>query len=384
MNGLLIFFEKLFFYDYQKAVKEIKTEIENKKLDSHDTLIGIILIEIIPPVEVENFIKTLNEIRSFSSSIGFKNFKLILIPAYKSYEFLLKDFDVEYFDSLANLIYNSYVKKPDSKSISWNPDTNKFLMLTGIPVRFHRIRLVYKAYKENLLDRSIWSLFPPISDNNKKDCRRILNDITDEEYLEFSKIGFKKIDNIITDLHNDVIKTQSDDLTAEISSTVFHETSFSVISETYFSHDHPDYDISEKTWRAIINRHPFLIVGTVGISDYLKNKGFKNYIEYLPKNHDTIEDRDLRLDCIIENTKFLLDNIKLNEDKIKKDVEHNYQIFIDMVLNQKDYLQKFFRSHRICQQEIELVLNTTNYWHLANDDFWICLDGKQKQNDTKN
>jgi len=383
MNGLLIFFEKLFFYDYQKAIKEIKIEIKNKKLDSHDTLVGIILIEVVPPAEIENFVNAINEIKHYSDSLGLKNFKLILIPAYKSYELLLKDFDIEYFDSLANLTYNSYFKNPDAKSNSWNANSDKFLMLTGIPVRFHRIRLIYKAYKENLLEKSIWSLFPPLSDNNKKDCRTILNDITDNEYNEFSKVGFKKIDNIITNSHDDVIKTNYNDLTAEIPSSAFKETVFSVISETYFSNDHPNYDISEKTWRAIINRHPFLIVGTVGISTFLKTRGFKNFLEYLPKNHDIVEDMDLRLDCVIKNTKFLLNNIKLYKNKIESDVEHNYQTFIDMVLTQKNYFQELFDSYHICQEETDLVLNTTNYWFLTKDDFWNCLDNKQKQNDTK-
>jgi hypothetical protein len=384
MNGLLVFLEKLFFYDYEKAVNEIKLEIKHKKLKSHDTLIGIILMEVVPPVEIDNFIQNIYEIKSFAKNEGLKSFKLILIPAYKTYDHLLRDFDVEYFDSLANLTYNSYVKRSELKSDRWNYNSDKFLMLTGIPVRYHRIRLVHKFYKENLLDRSIWSLFPPLSDNNKKDCRRILNDIDDEEYLKFSTVGFKKIDNIITDSHNDVIRAQYNDLTIEIPSSLFQKTLFSVISETYFLSDHPNYDISEKTWRAIINRHPFIIAGTTGISKYLQSMGFKNFINYFPIDHDSIIDKESRLDSIIENTKFLLNEIDKYKEDIETDVEHNYQTFVSMVHNQKQYFQQFFESYHIHQDDIDLVLNNTNYWKLAKDDFWNNLADKQKQNDTKN
>ena len=56
--------------------------------------------------------------------------------------------------------------------------------------------------------------------------------------------------------------------------------------------------------------------------------GFKTFEEYLPIKYDSIVDYEQRLNAIVENVEFLVNNIKILENDIIHDTKHNYQNFI--------------------------------------------------------
>ena len=102
----------------------------------------------------------------------------------------------------------------------------------------------------------------------------------------------------------------------------YSNVSFRLISETMMSNAPI---ISEKTWITMINRVPFIISGYAKNLKYLKENGYRTFESYLPiPKYDDIVDQDNRLNAVVHNTKFWLDNIHLQDRSIEQDVEHNY------------------------------------------------------------
>jgi hypothetical protein len=70
---------------------------------------------------------------------------------------------------------------------------------------------------------------------------------------------------------------------------IYDSTSVSYICET---HDNIGYQyvsnhfITEKTYRPIINRHPFVVQATAGFLENLHNKGFLTFSKYIDESYD--------------------------------------------------------------------------------------------------
>jgi len=127
----------------------------------------------------------------------------------------------------------------------------------------------------------------------------------------------------------------------------YHEESyFSIVTESiYFqklglpnSLTHESYKfITEKTYRPIILKHPFLLVAWPGILKYLRSFGYQTFHPYINESYDNIEDDYARMDCIIEEIERLCnfsDNRWLEwQQSVKGIVDHNYNI----IMSRDDY-----------------------------------------------
>jgi hypothetical protein len=380
MKTTLISFESLFFHHPSTAIDIIKEEISKKAGKEYDTVIGSILVEIIPSNEILNLVEALVEIKRYSLSLGFSNFKLILMPPYKQYSEELRGFDIYWYDYLARITHNAYLTRPERLSTQWNRQSGKILVVTGIPHRYNRIRLLYKLYQENLLDddKCLWSFFKPFSEESWNECRRFLNDIDDTEFDKFMSYAVRTLDDVKVIGAKFAAQTIVDDFSLPLE--LYSETCLSLIPEAHCYPDQPKYDISERTWRVIINRHPFLIAGTQGNTDYLKSLGYKTFEEYFPLRYDDTDDLEQTLNNIVENTKHFLSIMSSRADEIEEDVEHNYNNFIKM-LGESDQLKDDLKnSFGAEDNELDEIFNTTNYWNLGGTSFLEPLDQKQIKN----
>lgn len=65
----------------------------------------------------------------------------------------------------------------------------------------------------------------------------------------------------------------------------YHKSYFSVVTETQFSNDRC-VDISEKTYKAITFKHPFIVASTPLHLQYLRNLGYKTFSPYIDESYD--------------------------------------------------------------------------------------------------
>jgi hypothetical protein len=211
-----------------------------------------------------------------------------------------------------------------------------FLFLTGKPRGYHRTGLLYKIWKNNLLQNCRYSFFGN----------------TDE----FKKESEKYIDNDDQKLFFETVKNQSPDqievqrtgpmsvhyLGIPYDMSLYEQTQFSVVSETY-DWKGPPYHITEKTWRAILNCHPFILAGQPGMISYLESIGFNCYRTFLTKDYDESSTiwGPRHNDDVIENIKHWLYMNKQEWNEIIHVAHKNQKI-----------LFKYFEENKKINEEI--------------------------------
>jgi hypothetical protein len=235
----------------------------------------------------------------------------------------------------------------------WNPISNKGLMLLGKCEKIHRIGFLKKFYEKNSLDSIEWAA----NFTNQYDLikEKFFTDYSDEEFKIFSDTCNRTLDIPIN--HPSYPKNSNESfqhLGFPYDHTLYCKTAFSVILESeYYSDPEGMPWISEKTWRAIANKHPFIMVGSTDNIPVLKNMGFKTFEEYLSIEDyysllTVTQDIHTSLDAIVTNTiefSNLLGTLSPDlKHKITEDVNHNYELF-----------------ESIMKEAVDTFLATTNF-----------------------
>lgn len=253
---------------------------------------------------------------------------LLLNSWYRPYQDTLANLNCQiiFVDFFLLLVYQRLIINKESKLASWNPSTGKFLFLTGKCAKLNRIRLLYKFYQQQLLTNAEWSLFADTQHYEK--YLSLLPEITNNELIDFINLHNGSPDKVKPVTLIKSLDMHYNGIPYDVS--MYNRTSFQVISETIFdSKTHPW--ITEKTWLAIINRQPFIMASSQGTLKRLKDLGFKTFEEYLPCSYyDTIQDSELRLNAIVDNTAYWTENIKKHQNQIQLDVDYNYSMLIKL------------------------------------------------------
>jgi hypothetical protein len=76
----------------------------------------------------------------------------------------------------------------------------------------------------------------------------------------------------------------------------YRDTCYSIITETHFTNDR--LFVSEKLWKPIVNRHPFLVAGTPGTLAYLHSLGFRTFTPAINEHYDSLSDDRQRMQAL--------------------------------------------------------------------------------------
>ena len=81
------------------------------------------------------------------------------------------------------------------------------------------------------------------------------------------------------------------------------------------------------------------MAGDLGSLQKLKRFGFRTFEEYLPRpEYDDIKNVEDKLDAIVENCKFWLDEMS-DKEQIANDVKHNYNLMLSIAQKNKSMLE---------------------------------------------
>ncbi len=197
----------------------------------------------------------------------------------------------------------------------WNSDAGRFLFLSGKAHHANRLRLLYKYRQQGMLDHCTWSLYsnPQIA----RWGRGLLPELDDAAYDDFLAAHVRTVEGIPIREHDGYI----DLMPMPWDNSMYRDTSFRVIPET--QSDGGKFT-TEKAFFAMLNHHPYMLVGQPGSLDFLKQQGYRTFTDYLPRgNYADIEDCEQRLDAVVENTQYWLENIHRHRDQIQQDIDHN-------------------------------------------------------------
>jgi hypothetical protein len=134
-------------------------------------------------------------------------------------------------------------------------------------------------------------------------------------------------DGLIIDSDNPPGHASANTGIAEISmhkSALWH-----IVTETVF-YDHKLH-LTEKIFKPIVSKRPFILVGAPGNLAYLKSYGFKTFDQWIDESYDNELDPDKRISLIVEQIEKLcsMSNAQLNDmyADVKSTVEYNFNHF---------------------------------------------------------
>jgi hypothetical protein len=248
-------------------------------------------------------------------------------------------------------------------NLEWNYLGNKALFFIGKSEKYHRIGLLAKLYDAGQLEKIEWSLY--VNEGIIKKLRNILSHYSDEEFDNFLNTCVKDLDPIKKQLQPE--SSHYDGFPYDVK--LYENTVLSIISETNYSKNvhhisgnpWPTW-ITEKTWKAIANHHPFVMVSTPDTLKKLKSMGFKTFENYMEiPDYDSILNDDARLDAIVSNIAFFMSNYHNHINDIKADVIHNAHRFEEIAQHEIDNLHKFMQIDNSTVEDTIDIIKQYNY-----------------------
>jgi len=215
-----------------------------------------------------------------------------------------------------------------------------FVFLNRI-MRGHRLKLITKIIKNGLIDKCFCSAGYP--EDWKERLSWLVSDhpeIKDEveEILKITKILPLKLnmsserDNPIDLLYDDIYY-HTNSYFSLVTETQFYNNSTTKLQ--YFSKSNcvdNTVFLTEKIFRPIAFKHPFVLCCTSGSLEQLRKLGYKTFHPYIDETYDTIIDDEERLEAVYKETERLCSftdeqwlEWQLNITSI---IEYNYLVLI--------------------------------------------------------
>jgi len=269
--------------------------------------------------------------------------------------------EIVYIDAFLYSTYRKLIIEKQSPIIEkyQQKETNKFLCLINKPANPHRIGLIYKLSQRNLLKDSIYS-FIIHNSFTYDECRGVMHFLTDEEFNNFYNLNKRSLDlDYNSSKINEVFHTHYTGIPYDYK--LFRDCNFQLISETHFD---VSVWITEKTWISIVNKRPFIIAAYPGFLKKLRRMGFRTFEKYmLNSNYNDIPEFQIeeRLDAMVDNVEFWLNNIHKFQKQISEDVDYNYCLFMKLAKRNEFRIDDFIRKHKLSLDKLKFMRGYDNY-----------------------
>lgn len=224
--------------------------------------------------------------------------------------------------------YCNIFNNMQSRNEVWNPSTNKALLLPGKTYKYNRIGLLYSFYQQKKLSNIQWSYY--YDEQSKISSKNFLpTELSAIEYDSFINTVGKKLDDVPISMQNGSMHYVG----FPYDVAMYSGTSLSIVSETEDNRTDVDtQQCTEKLYRPILNKHPFIVAGNPYYLRNLKNKGYKTFENYLKIEYDSCEHVWDRMNRVVENTEYFL--TQLSDPSVaadvRNDIEHNYNLVIEL------------------------------------------------------
>ena len=110
---------------------------------------------------------------------------------------------------------------------------------------------------------------------------------------------------------------------------LYRITNFSLIAETHYD-GNQEFHPTEKTYRAIANKHPFIVASTPFFLSNLRKKGYRTFSDLINENYDFEKEHSKRLLNVVLALK---DALKLDYPPFKSIANHNVQVLKNNAMN---------------------------------------------------
>ena len=102
-----------------------------------------------------------------------------------------------------------------------------------------------------------------------------------------------------------------------------------IVTETIFYYD--KLHLTEKIFKPIVSKQPFMLLAAPGNLEYLRSYGFKTFTGIIDESYDSIKNNDDRINAVVSQIKWYCDlseSEKIEvQRKCKPIIEHNFHHF---------------------------------------------------------
>lgn len=203
--------------------------------------------------------------------------------------------------------------------------------------RSYRIYFISLLKESGLLDRGTVSF--NVADNNNLTWRDELQNanckLSDNSKLHIEKnlIG---IDRLVVDCHSvhgsasaDIPRTAKTWLNPDNPLPPDVSAFWHIVTETVFYYD--KLHLTEKIFKPIVSKQPFMLLAAPGNLNYLRRYGFKTFGDIIDESYDDIEDNDTRTKAVVEQLEWYCNLSESDKaevmTKIEPIVEYNFHHF---------------------------------------------------------
>ena len=345
--------EVLTFENLKKIIPaDTLDQIRNKKI--------VLLLENFDNPDIENLVNCIYQEVVINGDIPVSQIKLLscmydivyqIKPAAEKFNLAEIEFEYyNYWEAKFKKIYNRSVLRPISPRIK-KTYNKKFVCLIR-RYQPERCMIFILLNNRNLIDQGHVSF---TSSNYDPPWSEIINNL----YTSFPRLTHE-IDQLDPDIENK-IPLYLDEMTRHTPSRFllnFHSgldacyvnTYFSLVLETNFSRRHGSM-VTEKIIRAIVNRHPFIVVASDHYLALLRFLGYKTFDGIIDESYDLETNHENRLVKVVNEVDRLckLTGDELQDFLIKSQeiCEYNFQRFVN---NTDNYI--YNKEQLLCQQFI--------------------------------
>jgi len=201
--------------------------------------------------------------------------------------------------------------------------------------RSFRIYFVSLLKEHQLLNQGLVSF--GVTDNDESDWRvEVTDPQTKLSYnaIQHIQTHMAKLDKLVIDrpyVHGsasaDIPRTL--DIHDENNNVKDYSAFWHVVTETVFYYD--KLHLTEKTFKPIVSKQPFILLAAPGNLAYLKHYGFKSFSPFIDESYDDIKDNDQRIEFVVQELHRYC-NLSAGEKleiarEIAPIVEHNFNHF---------------------------------------------------------
>ena len=271
--------------------------------------------------------------------------------------FNIKQDNLHYLDTWA---WVTYKHSKDAHRKRWYSNSNKALFLVGKPLRLQRIGLLDEFNKHNALDYLDFTFHLPATVENIDSIKSMgIAGLDDNTYIHKLLIDLQR-PSLDLDLEKQTMNTGFEFTGFPTNLKYYRNTCMSVVSENsfemqpyHFTEMYSTPYLTEKIFRSIINHHPFILIGDVGIDEYVESCGYKTFNKFfLPITDESRKLAGNILTWAATSVKHFIENKHKHIDEINDIVEHNYRVFMSKVPSEIDNLQTKFPKIDLNHTEI--------------------------------
>lgn len=231
-------------------------------------------------------------------------------------------------------VFSSIVLENESAEPNYDTEQvpSKLFLMWNRRYRRHRVELALSLESRNLIDKSYVSFSAHEVENPSRSFDRHI----DADYLINHDYGlnithevierFRAKLPLVIDGETNVNKMCEDRDNA--ARPYFQDSLVSIVTETNWSDN--EITLTEKSFKPIKEKHPFIIVGVPGVLKSMRELGFQTFNEFWNEAYDEIEcpqQRMLAISCVCEEiSRWSPEQIKDFRRKVKPILEHNWQL----------------------------------------------------------